>query len=122
MLEQASEVSLLLRERDLVVATQQPANHAAVAVLEEGQLGAVTGAAHVKASDEATFADLDVGDVVGEHQLFARARQDEVVGVEAVALVHEAALELLLKIFQRKRVELLDDRLGAEPGDALFGG
>lgn len=86
-----TEIGLLLQERDLVVAAEQVADHAAVAVLEEGQLGAVAGAADIEAGDEATVGDGDVRDVVREHEVFARAGQDQIVGIEAVALVDEAA-------------------------------
>lgn len=67
---------------------------------EQRPLGAVAGAAHVEAAEESAFGDRDIGDVGGEHEILARAREDQVIGVEAVALVDEAALEFLLEVVE----------------------
>ena len=113
VLEQPPQVGLLLGERHLVVAAQQPADEAAVALLEHRQLGAVAGAAHVEAGDDAALGERQVGEVVGRARRSSLgAGQDQLVGVEAVALVDEAALELLLEVLERQRVELLDDAPG----------
>ena len=91
--------------------------------ISEGRRRAVIDAVAAEAEKGgATLLDVDPGKATNRTVITFVGTPDQVVGVEAVALVDEAALELLLEVLERQRVELLDDRLGAEPGDAFLGG
>jgi hypothetical protein len=55
----------------------------------------------VKANDDATLGSLHAGGFVVHDELIAGARQDQLIEEEAVGLVNEASLELLLEVVER---------------------
>lgn len=79
-------------------------------LLKHREFGPVARAAHVEAGDQPTFRSAHGSRVVDHHHVIGRARQDELVWEEAVRLVDEAPLKLLLEVVERERVELLDER------------
>jgi len=82
--QHTAQVGLLVGERYAVVAAQQPAYLLAADILEDRQLGQVALAADVEPGDEPAGDVAERGEVVGENDVIARAREDELVWIERI--------------------------------------
>src|SRR3989339_2218155 len=120
-LEHAAKVALLLSKGGLVITAQEAADETMLEHFEQSQLRAIAGAADIKSGYQSPLGKGQLAKILGETKLDLGTGQDQFVGKIGIRFIDMAVLELLLKVLQRQRVELLDQLGLAELGHPLFG-